>query len=258
MSQLKLNGGWSMQAFTFMRGRRVELQGNRGGFGMYALGINKDLKSERGSYGIALENFASRGWNVRSELDAVLFSQVSNMYLLNRSIKVNFSYRFGQMDFRNTRKTRGVTNDDLMSGGDNNMQGGMDGGNQGTAPARNNRAARRAARPANQQNAPATSKAELPEGKALDFSGKWKGTAQSQMGEMELSFTFAIDGEQLSGSVESRMGSQEIKNGKVNDGQFTFDVSFRNFNITYQGVVLEADKLLLKTERMEMTLERVE
>lgn len=258
MSQLKLDGGWSMQAFTFMRGRRVELQGNRGGFGMYALGLNKDLKNERGSYGIALENFASRGWNVRTELDAVLFSQVSNMYLLNRSIKVNFSYRFGQMDFRNTRKTRGVTNDDLMSGGDGNMQGGMDGANQGAAPARNNRAARRAARSSGQQPTSATSGTDLPEGKALDFSGKWKGVAQSQMGEMELSFNFAIDGEQLSGTVESRMGAQEIKNGKVENGKFSFDVNFRNFNVTYQGVVLEADKLLLKTERMEMTLERVE
>lgn len=124
MSELKLKGGWSMQGFTFMRGRRVQLQGSRGGFGMYALGVNKDFKNKRGSYGIALENFASRGWNVRSELDAVQFSQISNMYLLNRSIKINFNYKFGQMDFRDRRKTRSVTNDDLMQGGGNMQQGG--------------------------------------------------------------------------------------------------------------------------------------
>ncbi|PHN08357.1 TonB-dependent receptor domain-containing protein [Flavilitoribacter nigricans] len=257
MSQLKLDGGWSMQAFTFMRGRRVELQGNRGGFGMYALGVNKDFKNDRGSYGIALENFASRGWNVRSELDAVAFSQVSNMYLLNRSVKINFTYKFGQMDFRNTRKTRSVRNDDLMGDGGGDMQGGgMQGGNESAAPARNNRAARRN----NQAAKPATSgtSTPMPEGKALDFSGTWKGVAQGPMGEMEQTFVFSIDGEQLTGTIETRMGKQDIKNGKVEGGQFSFEVTFRNFNISYNGVVLEENKLMLKNERMEMTLDRVQ
>lgn len=121
MSQLKLKDGWSMQAFTFMRGRRIELQGSRSGFGMYALGVNKELKN--GSIGIAAENFANRGWKVQTELVSPTFTQTNTMLLLNRSIRVNFSYKFGSLDAKSAaKKTRSVSNDDLMSGGDDNGQ----------------------------------------------------------------------------------------------------------------------------------------
>lgn len=121
MSQLKLNDGWSMQAFTFMRGRRIELQGSRGGFGMYALGVNKELKN--GSIGIAAENFANRGWKIQSELVSPTFTQTNTMLLLNRSVRVNFTYKLGSLDAKSAaKKTRSVSNDDLMSGGDDNGQ----------------------------------------------------------------------------------------------------------------------------------------
>ncbi len=73
MSQLKLNNGWNAQAFTFLRGRRVELQGSRGGFGMYALGVSKEINDGRGTIGLSAENFAGRGWTLRSELETATF-----------------------------------------------------------------------------------------------------------------------------------------------------------------------------------------
>lgn len=125
MSQLQLNKGWSLQGFSFMRGRRIQLQGFRGGFGMYALGFNKDFNNGKGSIGLAMENFATNGWNVRSELESPTFSQVSNMHLFNNNIKVNFTYKLGKMDFREkNRKTRSVNNDDLIGGGGDMNQGG--------------------------------------------------------------------------------------------------------------------------------------
>lgn len=262
MSQYKLNGGWTIQAFSFMRGRRIELQGNRGGFGIYSIGLNKDFKNGLGSIGLGAENFLNRGWNVRSELVSPTFSQSSNMLLINRNIKVNFNYRFGKLDAQSSRKkTRSVRNDDLMGGGDN--AGGMQEG--GGAPQTNTRRSRRpqqgnrnsnAKKNKKDQKAEGDSKPELPAGVALDFSGKWKGVAQGPMGQMEQTFTFAIDGQQLSGTIETRMGTREITNGKVEGGQFTFDVKFGNFNVSYAGIVLEENKLLLKTDRMEMTLDR--
>lgn len=125
MTQLKLNQGWSLQAFSFMRGRRIQLQGFRGGFGMYALGFNKDFNNGNGSIGLAMENFATKGWTVRSELESPTFTQINDMHLFNNNIKLNFTYKIGKMDFRQqNRKTRSVTNDDLMSGGQNMNQGG--------------------------------------------------------------------------------------------------------------------------------------
>jgi len=90
MGQYKLEKGWTVQAFAFGRGRRVELQGTRGGFGAYSLGLNKDFKNKKGSIGLGIENFAKRGWNVATELISPTFTQFSNMLLLNRSIKINF------------------------------------------------------------------------------------------------------------------------------------------------------------------------
>lgn len=143
MTQYKLNEGWVIQAFSFMRGRRVELQGSRGGFGMYSLGVNKDFKNGKGSIGLGAENFLNRGWNVKTELISPSFSQTSNMLLLNRNIKVNFNYRLGKLDARQARKkTRSVRNDDLMGGGENGMQ-------QGGPPTGNTR---RAARPPSKKN----------------------------------------------------------------------------------------------------------
>ncbi len=140
MSQYKLNGGWTIQAFSFMRGRRVQLQGSRSGFGMYSIGLNKDFNNGQGSIGLGAENFLNRGWNVRSELVSPTFSQSSNMLLINRNIKINFSYRLGKLDAQSTRKkTRSVSNDDLMGGGGNSEGMQQEGG---TAQRSGNRGAR--------------------------------------------------------------------------------------------------------------------
>ena len=144
MSQLKMNNGWSAQAFTFMRGRNVQLQGFRGGFGMYALGVSKEFNEGRGTIGLSAENFAGRGWTIRSELETPNFTQVSENVLLNRNVKLTFSYKFGELEADRARsKTRSVTNDDLMGGGDDS--GGGDAapaagqgrrGGRGAAPAK--------------------------------------------------------------------------------------------------------------------------
>jgi hypothetical protein len=129
MSQLQLKNGWGVQAFSFLRGQQVELQGNRGGFGMYSIGGRKEFKNKKGSLGISFENFAARGWNVRNELNTVQFDQISNNLLLNRNIKINLSYKFGKLTFVDSRKkTRSIRNDDVKDGGGEGMGGS---GNEG-------------------------------------------------------------------------------------------------------------------------------
>ena len=129
MSTMKLQDGWSLQAFAFMRGRKVQLQGVTGGYGVYVFGANKDFKNKKGSFGLSLENFMTRGWNMRSTLESPTFLQESNNLMLNRSIRVNFSYKLGKMDFRAARKkTKSVNNDDLMGGGGNSSGGASSGG----------------------------------------------------------------------------------------------------------------------------------
>ena len=124
-SEYDFGGGWSAQAFGFMRGRRVELQGFRGGFGLYALGVSREFADGRGTVGLAAENFLGRGWTIYSELDAADFTQVRGDVLLNRSVKLTFSYKLGQLEAgKRRRKTRSVRNDDLLEGGGDGGQGG--------------------------------------------------------------------------------------------------------------------------------------
>ena len=143
MSQLKLDGGWSAQAFTFLRGRRTQLQGFQGGFGIYAIGISKEFNEGRGTIGLSAENFATRGWALRSELETATFTQVREDLLLNRNFKITFGYKFGQLDAGQARsKTRGVSNDDLMGGADDN--GGGTGGGGAQVQGQSRRQARQA------------------------------------------------------------------------------------------------------------------
>ncbi len=256
MSQYKLNKGWTIQAFSFMRGRRVELQGNRGGFGIYSIGLNKDFNDGLGSIGLGAENFLSRGWNVRSELVSPTFSQTSNMLLVNRNFKINFNYRFGKLDAQKVRKkTRSVSNDDLM--GDNDGAGNMQQG--GSTPQRNSRRRPEVNRKSKSNNNKEKSDAQAEEslGMAIDFSGKWKGIAQTPGGEMEQVYHFQIDGTALTGTIETSRGTQELSNGQVDGGRFSFEVKFGQFTITQNGTVIEENKIVLKNDRGEIELSRV-
>jgi len=46
--------------FSFARGRNVDLQGYRGSFYMYSLGVRKDLKDKKGSIGLERKTFSHR------------------------------------------------------------------------------------------------------------------------------------------------------------------------------------------------------
>lgn len=251
MSQLKLNDGWSMQAFSFFRGPRVQLQGVQGGFGVYAIGVNKDLKNQKGSFGIAVENFATPGWNMRTELVSPSFTQVNNTFMFNRSIRINFNYRFGQMNFQNSRrKTKSVNNDDLMGGGDTGgMDGGMTGGQSTTSRATTSRSSSKKKK---KTDVKATDK-------KVDITGKWTGVSETPRGNMEQTFTFKVEGTALTGTIVTPFGTQEISNGKIEeDGKFSFDISFGGFTISQQGTILDENKILLQNDRGELEITRVE
>ena len=95
-------------SLAFLRGRDVQLQGTRGGFGMYSLGVKKDLKDKRGSIGIGAENFSDRDSEIRSEQTAN-FQQKSLNVIHNMSFRINFSYRIGKMSVRKSAKQKNLS-----------------------------------------------------------------------------------------------------------------------------------------------------
>jgi hypothetical protein len=59
---------------------------------------------------------------------------------------------------------------------------------------------------------------------AGDPGGRWKGTDNSPNGSMDLMYTFKIDGQKLSGSVEGPNAALDLENGSYKDSVLSFDL----------------------------------
>jgi hypothetical protein len=83
-------------------------------------------------------------------------------------------------------------------------------------------------------------------------TGTWKWTRKTPDGqEQEISATFKQDGEKLTGKVMSPLGEVEIKEGKVKDGELSFNVTFERdgneITAKFTGK-LDGDKIKGKVE----------
>jgi outer membrane receptor protein involved in Fe transport len=114
----QFKNGWGAQAFGFMQGSQVQLQGRQGGFGFYTIGVKKDFSNKKGSVGIAAENFLANRFNIHTVLNSPQFNQVNDVYLYNRGIRLTFTYKIGKMTMDAPRKkAKSVNNDDVKSDG---------------------------------------------------------------------------------------------------------------------------------------------
>jgi outer membrane receptor protein involved in Fe transport len=212
----KLGKGWGLQLFSFYRGNSVQLQGTRGGFGMYSLSIKKDINEKKGSIGFGAENFFTPSNTVRSTLITPEIQQESIMVMNRLSFRINFSYRIGKMSVdARPRRRKTINNDDLMRGGDG---GGMDmdagGGGEGGAQ-----------QPAQQRGgrtAPATNPAPK---KTTDIpvsdpaaevvaEGTWKYTVESPRGGGG-TLNIKKDGESYSGTIINDRSNTEVPLSEV-------------------------------------------
>ncbi|GAB2782776.1 outer membrane receptor protein involved in Fe transport [Hymenobacter luteus] len=122
--------GWGIQAFSFYRGRQVQLQGYQGGFGVYSVGLKKDFADKKGSIGFGADNFFTPTNKIRSSISSPTLDQYSVNVLRRSGFRVNFSYRIGKMSMAQPKRRRSISNDDLKDGGSS------DGGNgAGATPA---------------------------------------------------------------------------------------------------------------------------
>lgn len=122
--------GWGAQAFGFMQGTQVQLQGRQGGFGFYTVGVKKEFNNKKASLGLAAENFLNNRFNIHTVLNSPLFSQVNDVYLYNRGVRLTFTFKIGKMTMDAPRKkAKSVNNDDVKSDGQQ-QSGGTPGGGQ--------------------------------------------------------------------------------------------------------------------------------
>jgi hypothetical protein len=68
---------------------------------------------------------------------------------------------------------------------------------------------------------------EITLSRAVDINGRWLSKFETPNGEsMEITFTFKVEGDKLTGKVESPMGELEMTNGKIKGDEFSFDLDF--------------------------------
>jgi hypothetical protein len=230
-----LGNGWALQTFSFYRGRRIQLQGFQGGFGIYSLGARKEFKNKKGSVGMGLENFLAPSMKIRNGLETPLIDQRSTTVLNNWSFRFNVSYRIGKMSFDQPRRRgRNVNNDDVKEGeggGPADAGGGMaqGGGNMGGGGNRGG-GGRPAAAPAVPAPAVKTDPAAV-----VKAEGTWDYTVQSPQGG-EGKITIEKKDGQYTGTITSTRGNRTtpLENIKVSGNELTFGyvLSFGGNSIT--------------------------
>jgi hypothetical protein len=82
---------------------------------------------------------------------------------------------------------------------------------------------------------------------ASDVTGKWVGNVETPNGPLELTYEFKAEGEALSGTVASAMGSLPITDGKVAGDTLTYKVTIENTTISHEAKVNETgDEITIK------------
>ena len=115
--------GFRAELRGFFRGRRQTLQGFTPSFTILSAGINKDF-GKRISLGFSTLNPHQRSNVFGSESRGENFYQFSRNEFPFRSFRINFSYKFGKLNFKQSRQRRSkIRNNDQVSGGDSGGEG---------------------------------------------------------------------------------------------------------------------------------------
>lgn len=83
---------------------------------------------------------------------------------------------------------------------------------------------------------------------ATGVDGTWKGTMQSPNGDMDITFSFKMVGDKLTGQVKTSNGDLEITNTKIDGKDFSFDVTFNDMTIKHKCTLKDDDTIGMKVE----------
>lgn len=243
----KMTDTWSLQFFSFARGNRVQLQGFQGGYGMYSLGINKDLPNKRGSIGFGAENFLGNSITIKSETVSPIVNQQSTTVRQNLNFKVNVNLRFGKIEGNSSRSStprrskRTISSDDLKDG----EGGGQDAGQEQPAFTPTTQSRGGAAKPAE------VKKVDSDPTIQVDPTGTWAYTIESPQGGSG-TLLLKKEGDQLSGIIVNNRNNKETTLNNIelvgNGLTFDYEASFGPNTNTVNVV------LVIKEDSMEGTM----
>jgi len=86
------------------------------------------------------------------------------------------------------------------------------------------------------------------------IDGKWIGKVSSPEGDMDLTFTFIVEGDKLTGKNSSAMGEIDLTNGIVNGNDFSFDIDLQGMKISHKCKYLDDDSIEVKADGMDQEM----
>ena len=129
---MKLSSTLNAETFLMQNSARRTFQGTNPSFNLWVIGVKQDILKKRGTLGLNITQPFKDYKDFESNINSGPLTQRSKFSVPFRSFGLNFTYNFGKMNYgaQPPRKKRGVTNDDLLQGGDANGQGGAAAGGQ--------------------------------------------------------------------------------------------------------------------------------
>ncbi|WP_374166833.1 TonB-dependent receptor domain-containing protein [Arcticibacter sp. MXS-1] len=113
------------ETFMILNSPRRTFQGKNPSFNMWVLSFNKQFMNKKAKIGINVIDPFNENKHFRSNINTGRLVQNTDFAIPFRSIGLNFSYSFGKMNFnpQQSRKKRGVNNDDLKQDSGQGGQG---------------------------------------------------------------------------------------------------------------------------------------
>jgi hypothetical protein len=89
------------------------------------------------------------------------------------------------------------------------------------------------------------------------IDGTWKGTRETENGSFEVTYTYKVEGNVLTGTWKTQFGETKLENGKVDGKKISYTISFNDRTLNYTGELVSDDEIKIKNEMGEMKLARV-
>ena len=121
-AKFRLNG------FVAARTKQITLQSEGYAGYFYGMSVSKDLLKDKLSLTLSAQNFMTKNLVFKNETKTpTMHMRTEDKYKFMR-VGISVSYKFGEMKEQIKKAKRTITNDDVMSGGQQGQQGGGQGG----------------------------------------------------------------------------------------------------------------------------------
>jgi hypothetical protein len=89
------------------------------------------------------------------------------------------------------------------------------------------------------------------------IDGNWKGTRETPNGTFEVTYTFKVEGNVVTGTWKTQFGEAKLEDGKIDGKKFTYTISFNEIKINSTAELINENEIVVKNDRGEMKLTRV-